>query len=146
MIQLSFPFVKDFGRTMPPRYITSIGQPNPYEERYQLGFKYSKKKSGHTRLKREFFGEETFIPCYYCNEPLSFRQATVEHLIPRARGGTNSRDNVTISCGPCNHNRRDFTHEEWKKIIETKINRSAYIKLYCLLRDSGRLLERKYLK
>lgn len=146
MLQLSFPFVRQFGRTLAPRVITSIGLPNPYQERYQLGFKFSKKKSGHTKLKRELFGNQTHVNCFYCNKLLNFKCATVEHLIARSYGGTNERSNVAISCGPCNHYRQDYTHEEWKRIIDTGINRSAYIKLYSYLRDSGRLQERRYLR
>lgn len=145
-MQLSFPFVSDFGRTVPPRLITSTDQSNPYEINFQMGLKYSKKHSGHTRIKRELFEGKETVPCFYCEEPQTFRTATVEHLISRSRGGTNDRPNVTISCGPCNHYRQDYTHEAWKRIIETRINRSSYIRMYNFFRSSGRLLERRYLK
>ncbi len=146
MMQISFPFVRDFGRTMPFRVITSIDQPNPYEVNCQMGLKYSKKHSGHTKIKKELFEGKETIPCFYCSELQTFKTATVEHLKPRSRGGTNERSNVTISCGPCNHYRQDYTHEEWKRIIDTGINRSPYIRLYAYLRDSGRLQERRYLR
>lgn len=146
MMQLSFPFVRDFGRTMPFRVITSVGQPNPYEVNLQLGFKYAKKHSGHTKIKKHLFEGRDKVPCFYCKRPQTFNTATVEHLIPRARGGTNDYSNVTISCGPCNHYRQDYTIEQWQRIIETGINRSPYIILYNHLRDSGRLAERRYLR
>lgn len=35
-----------------------------------------------------------------------------DHLLPHARGGDNSDDNLVITCAPCNFARMDFTLEE----------------------------------
>ncbi len=37
--------------------------------------------------------------CQYCGSP---RHLTLDHVIPRSRGGTTSWDNVVTSCAPCN--------------------------------------------
>lgn len=34
--------------------------------------------------------------CFFCGEPLSEDDATIEHLNPRSRGGCNSEDNVVV--------------------------------------------------
>lgn len=54
--------------------------------------------------------------CHWCSRPTLLcdddvpSQATVDHIIPRGRGGTNSLLNVLCSCRQCNadRNRRDI--------------------------------------
>lgn len=40
--------------------------------------------------------------CQYCNARVSLRDATVDHVIPRARGGNHTWLNLVIACSPCN--------------------------------------------
>jgi len=35
-----------------------------------------------------------------------------DHLLPHARGGDNSLDNMVITCAPCNFGRGDYTLEK----------------------------------
>ena len=45
--------------------------------------------------------------CHWCARTLVFSQSTVDHIIPLARGGANTTDNLVLSCQPCNHGRGD---------------------------------------
>lgn len=52
--------------------------------------------------------------CHWCGCALSLkssgpRSATVEHLIPRSKKGTNDLENLRISCKSCNNKRGDRT-------------------------------------
>jgi hypothetical protein len=40
--------------------------------------------------------------CHWCGCPLDAQTATLEHVIPLVRGGTNRRENLVIACSPCN--------------------------------------------
>jgi 5-methylcytosine-specific restriction endonuclease McrA len=40
--------------------------------------------------------------CQYCLKPLEYRDLTVDHVIPRVRGGKTSWDNIVASCYVCN--------------------------------------------
>ncbi|EXG80686.1 HNH endonuclease [Cryptosporangium arvum] len=46
--------------------------------------------------------------CAYCGRPAS----TVDHVLPRSRGGANSWANTVAACGPCNHRKGDRTPAE----------------------------------
>lgn len=50
--------------------------------------------------------------CAYCGRKLSSRMATVDHVIPRALGGTNRLDNLRLSCRECNNIKGD---SEWRQ-------------------------------
>lgn len=40
--------------------------------------------------------------CFFCGIPLTFEEATHEHLVATSLGGTNHNANCTIACKPCN--------------------------------------------
>ena len=45
--------------------------------------------------------------CAYCEHKFSTRDLTFDHVIPRARGGRNTPDNVVSACMPCNSRKGD---------------------------------------
>ncbi|MGB3329173.1 MAG: HNH endonuclease [Thermomicrobiales bacterium] len=40
--------------------------------------------------------------CWYCGKQLQYRKRTLDHIVPRQHGGTNSLDNLVIACHRCN--------------------------------------------
>lgn len=50
--------------------------------------------------------------CYHCQKRFSSAELTMDHLIPLARGGTSSKNNVVVSCKPCNTAKGHFTRAE----------------------------------
>jgi 5-methylcytosine-specific restriction endonuclease McrA len=40
--------------------------------------------------------------CQYCGKELHQRNATIDHVLPKAKGGKNSYLNTVCSCKPCN--------------------------------------------
>ena len=45
--------------------------------------------------------------CQYCGIQLSKSTATIDHVIPTSKGGTNDWLNCTLCCGPCNVEKGD---------------------------------------
>lgn len=72
-----------------------------------LGYK-AKRMSATASLnaKRRLWRRREFgHACHWCRRPLEFQSATIEHVIPLHRGGSNRLDNLALSCAPCNHAR-----------------------------------------
>lgn len=72
----------------------------------------------YLRKKRRRLFHSQHGLCYYCGEPMllakvpeGMRQpstlATLDHLIPRSRGGTFCNNNVVAACKRCNTERGD---------------------------------------
>ena len=61
--------------------------------------------------KRVFWKKR--YPCYICKAPFSFKELTLEHLIPISRGGA-ARDirNIDVACATCNNVKNDKTIDE----------------------------------
>ncbi|WP_290703905.1 RNA-guided endonuclease IscB [Ferroplasma sp. Type II] len=60
---------------------------------------------------REYLLEKFHRKCVYCgktNVPLE-----IEHLTPKSRGGSNTVDNLAISCHECNQRKNNLTAEEF---------------------------------
>ncbi|HEX2863126.1 MAG TPA: HNH endonuclease, partial [Deinococcales bacterium] len=48
--------------------------------------------------------------CQYCGR--TGGDMTLDHVVPRSRGGRNSWDNIVTACRECNSRKRDRTPEE----------------------------------
>jgi 5-methylcytosine-specific restriction endonuclease McrA len=46
-----------------------------------------------------------FVRCFVCNGLVKKEHATLEHIVPRAKGGTDEMSNLAISHASCNHSR-----------------------------------------
>ncbi|GAA3059107.1 MULTISPECIES: HNH endonuclease [Actinomycetes] len=53
--------------------------------------------------------------CAYCSRPA----ATVDHVIPRSRGGNSTWENLVACCGPCNVRKGDKTLDELGWSLDT---------------------------
>lgn len=50
--------------------------------------------------------------CQYCGEQLPASQLTLDHVVPRSRGGTTSWANIVAACRPCNTRKANRTPAE----------------------------------
>lgn len=50
--------------------------------------------------------------CQYCGVRFSPSVLTLDHIIPRSKGGRDSFENLVCACGPCNRKKSDKTLEE----------------------------------
>ena len=53
--------------------------------------------------------------CTGCEVSFPFRNMTIDHIIARAKGGTNDPDNLQLLCGKCNSDKGTGTHEELRQ-------------------------------
>lgn len=61
------------------------------------------------RLSRRAILARDGFRCQYCGNT---RHLTIDHVIPRSRGGVSSWDNVVTSCAPCNVRKGAFLPSE----------------------------------
>lgn len=59
--------------------------------------------------KMEVFNRDQFT-CQYCGARA--KELTIDHVIPRKRGGTHTWDNVVTACVPCNRKKAGRTPKE----------------------------------
>lgn len=64
---------------------------------------------------RNYLLEKHGRKCFYCDKEVS--NFEVEHMIPKAKGGSNRIGNLTLSCHSCNQKKGTLTAEEFIKQI-----------------------------
>ena len=58
--------------------------------------------------------------CRYCGKKLESKDVTIDHIIPRDRGGKNTWENCVTSCFPCNNKKDNRTPNEARMVLLTK--------------------------
>lgn len=54
--------------------------------------------------------------CQYCG---STKELTIDHIIPRSRGGEDTWENLVVACMPCNTKKGDKLLEDTNMILRT---------------------------
>ena len=89
-----------------------------------------------TKIKREEVYNKCNGRCAYCGCELTIKQMQVDHIEPHwhtlneqdanklgIKKGSNEIDNLNPSCARCNKWKSTYTLEQFRKVIETSINR-----------------------
>jgi len=151
-------FYYTWGIVLPPSAVKTV--------RDEIFWQYAKlmtKSSGHTgdygftmsmfkklqseRIKwsssiREYIRDlERDRVCIYCSNP---NELSIDHLIPKSRGGPDIADNAILACRSCNSSKGDKGVYEWYGIEHRneipRIVEGKYLKLlYTLHEDRGTL-------
>lgn len=66
-------------------------------------FKFKK----HVKFSRYNMYLRDLFECQYCGEVFDFDELTIDHVVPRAAGGTTVWENCVTACKPCNHRKGD---------------------------------------
>jgi hypothetical protein len=144
---------------MPPAYVRTIREEIFYEYAklisrsaygsLQRGFttdRFKKLRDGEIVISgtiREWEREQELPKnCVYCGSTVNL---TVDHLVPRSRGGDDSADNVVLACQTCNTSRGEKGIFEWLGLKEKdKLHRlvaGKYLKQLLTLHEQAGTLE-----
>ncbi len=56
--------------------------------------------------------------CHYCAGSFKPKSLTMDHLVPLARGGRSTKDNLVTCCKACNNKKKTLLPIEWKEYME----------------------------
>jgi 5-methylcytosine-specific restriction endonuclease McrA len=82
--------------------------------------------------------------CQYCGAQPPKGQLTLDHVIPRSRGGEHTWDNVVAACIPCNQRKRDRRAEALGMSLLSPPAAPKYAAIVLLGRMQGHEVWRKY--
>lgn len=58
--------------------------------------------------------------CYYCEQKFPPAELTMDHLIPLARGGASSKNNLVTACKACNNKKKQNLPSAWDNLTGNK--------------------------
>lgn len=73
--------------------------------------------------------------CFYCGEPLTEKQRTLDHRLPVDLGGPSLTNNLVPTCRKCNSTKGNLTEEQFKKFM--RFSKPEEAKLYRLGIERG---------
>ena len=85
-------------------------------------YKYVRFRSGSVKISRSRLYKRDNYECAYCGRT---KNLTIDHIIPKSRGGQNTWENLVTCCLPCNRFKSNRTPDEAKmklKIIPYEPN------------------------
>ena len=56
--------------------------------------------------------------CYYCGQKVDFHDLTMDHLVPLARGGRSTKENIVPACKTCNNLKKSMLPIEWQDYVD----------------------------
>ena len=107
----------------------NISRTGPNSSRWKGGrkvasakYRYKKRDGGKLTSKtlREIFTSSSGR-CVYCDIKMTYNDwpsltyATIDHIIPLDKNGTNDKDNLCVACYGCNVSKKNKLLSEWKK-------------------------------
>ena len=67
--------------------------------------------------------------CAYCSAPLDEDTATIDHIVPKFKGGHNVRTNMCCCCSECNKEKASTFLEEWYTEKNNKYCEKRFVRL-----------------
>jgi 5-methylcytosine-specific restriction endonuclease McrA len=83
--------------------------PSVIRRRTYINVRRRREASGTTRLR--IYMRDKFR-CQYCGDKKAATELTLDHILPRSRGGDNSPVNIVTACVACNNRKSDRTPAE----------------------------------
>lgn len=83
--------------------------------------------------------------CQYCGATPGRAELTIDHVLPRSRGGATEWENVVTACRPCNQHKGNRTPKEAGMRLRREPFRPRFIALTFLSDSQNREIWRKYL-
>jgi 5-methylcytosine-specific restriction endonuclease McrA len=74
--------------------------------------RYDKLPTREVKYSRENVFHRDHYKCQYCGNIFPIRDLTVDHIVPRSKGGKTIWNNIASSCKPCNNIKANRTPEE----------------------------------
>ena len=63
------------------------------------------------RRYKKMLVERDGLRCHYCDYPMSYEEAQVDHILAKARGGTDAPHNLVLACSRCNNIKSTLCYE-----------------------------------
>ncbi len=83
----------------------------------EVAIRTERAKARELRKSRWWQRKTALGLCHYCGRKMVFKEITMDHLVPLARGGKSNKDNLVPSCKDCNNKKKNMLPMEWEDYL-----------------------------
>jgi len=99
-------------------YYTTVSSNYQIPATIRLNFRVSVNPSVARFRKRILYNRDDWS-CQYCNKKLGWSNVTIDHVVPKCRGGKTTWKNCVVCCKICNRNKGSkLLHEANMKLLK----------------------------
>jgi 5-methylcytosine-specific restriction enzyme A len=80
--------------------------------------KVERSKARELRKSRWWQQKTSTGTCWYCGQKVGYHNLSMDHVIPLARGGRSTKDNLVPSCKECNNKKKSLLPVEWDEYMD----------------------------
>jgi 5-methylcytosine-specific restriction endonuclease McrA len=91
---------------------------------------YDRLPTAHVTFSRRNVFKRDHYTCQYCGAQPGSEELTIDHVLPRSKGGVSSWTNCVLACMDCNKHKADRTPEEAHMRLRHKPVRPIWKPLY----------------
>ncbi len=98
------------------RKAKQVGPIDEYHPHCEVGVK--EPSSVSKRKKRDYRDEllDADPHCSYCGCDVDLSNSSLDHVVPRSKGGSNARSNLVLSCVACNQRKGNMDADEFRRL------------------------------
>ena len=75
--------------------------------------------------------------CAYCDKELDTKSATIDHIVPKYKGGHNVKSNMICSCSKCNRSKGSILLEDWYNPSNSYYSEERLVKIKHWIEDNS---------
>ena len=75
--------------------------------------------------------------CAYCDKELDTKSATIDHIVPKYKGGHNVKSNMICSCSKCNRSKGSVLLEVWYNPSNSYYSEERLVKIKHWIEDNS---------
>ena len=75
--------------------------------------------------------------CAYCDKELDTKSATIDHIVPKYKGGHNVKSNMVCSCSKCNRSKGSVLLEDWYNPSNSCYSEERLVKIKHWIEDNS---------
>jgi len=107
------------------RWIKTARDPIPAPDVVVLKH-YGKRHQRKVSLNKINLARRDEHTCQYCGKAIGLQQVTIDHVLPRSRGGPLTWENCVAACAACNSRKADMTPKEARMPLRKKPHAPAF--------------------
>ncbi|WP_432405748.1 HNH endonuclease [Wukongibacter sp. M2B1] len=79
----------------------------------------------HTKKDKRYIYLRDKGICHFCDKELQFKQISLDHYLPKSKGGPNDVYNLVCSCKQCNKYKKSTIPDDYKEVMLNLFKRAV---------------------